>query len=83
MTITAPIRYGYLANLLTDRSVEEIIVIGGKRTFVVRDGVKELIAEVVAPADVRRIADQLLAGTGRRVDLAKAIDKKPQIAVIR
>jgi pilus assembly protein CpaF len=73
MTTVAPIRYGYLANLLTDPSVEEIIVIGGKRTFVVRDGVKELIAEVVAPADVRRIADQLLAGTGRRVDLANPI----------
>ncbi len=66
-------RYGYLSDLLDDERIEEIIVLGGQRTFVVRDGVKELINVVVPPSDVRRIADQLLAGTGRRVDVANPI----------
>ncbi|RLE16015.1 MAG: CpaF family protein [Actinobacteria bacterium] len=66
-------RYGYLAELLDDPLIEEIIVIGGERTFIVRNGVKELINVVVEPASVRRIADQLLAGTGRRVDQANPI----------
>ncbi len=73
MTLDAPVRYGYLAELLDDPEVEEIIVIGGRRTFVVRNGSKELVSAVVSPDDVRRIADQLLAGTGRRVDLADPI----------
>ena len=72
-TPTPAMRYGYLADLLDDPAIEEIIVIGGHRTFVVRDGVKELINDVVSSADIRRIADQLLAGTGRRVDLASPI----------
>lgn len=66
-------RYGHLAELLDDPLIEEIIVIGGERTFIVRDGVKELINVVVGPVAVRRIADQLLAGTGRRVDQANPI----------
>ena len=53
--------------------IEEIIVIGGERTFIVRNGVKELVSVVVDAASVRRIADQLLAGTGRRVDVASPI----------
>jgi len=66
-------RYGFLGELLEDPAVEEIIVLGGRRTFVVRDGVKELLPEVVDAPTVRRIADQLLAGTGRRLDLASPI----------
>jgi pilus assembly protein CpaF len=66
-------RYGYLAELLDDPMIEEIIVIGGERTFIVRDGVKELVNIVVDQRSVRRIADQLLAGTGRRVDQANPI----------
>jgi pilus assembly protein CpaF len=66
-------RYGYLAELLDDPMIEEIIVIGGERTFIVRNGVKELISVVVEPSSVRRIADQLLAGTGRRIDQANPI----------
>jgi len=66
-------RYGYLADLLEDPLIEEIIVIGGERTFIVRNGVKELINVVVDQDAVRRIADQLLAGTGRRVDQANPI----------
>ena len=73
MTTTAASRYGFLGELLDDPSVEEIIVIGGHRTFVVRDGVKELIPSVADTATVRRIADQLLAGTGRRLDLSSPI----------
>ena len=73
MTTTAATRYGFLGELLDDPSVEEIIVIGGHRTFVVRDGVKELIPSVADTATVRRIADQLLAGTGRRLDLSSPI----------
>jgi pilus assembly protein CpaF len=53
--------------------IEEIIVIGGERTFIVRNGIKELINVVVDQNAVRRIADQLLAGTGRRVDQANPI----------
>jgi pilus assembly protein CpaF len=53
--------------------IEEIIVIGGERTFIVRNGVKELVNAVVDQNAVRRIADQLLAGTGRRVDQANPI----------
>ncbi len=74
MTVATPeSRYGYLAELLDDPMIEEIIVIGGERTFIVRNGVKELINVVVEPSSVRRIADQLLAGTGRRVDQANPI----------
>ncbi|MCL1594527.1 MAG: Flp pilus assembly complex ATPase component TadA [Actinomycetia bacterium] len=73
ISTAAPARYGYLADLLADPLIEEIIVIGGERTFVVRNGVKELVNIVVDAATVRRIADQLLAGTGRRVDTASPI----------
>ena len=66
-------RYGFLAPLLDDNRVEEIIVLGGKRTFVVKDGVKHLLPEVSDLASVKRIADQLLSGTGRRLDLANPI----------
>ena len=66
-------RFGYLAELLEDPMIEEIIVIGGQRTFIVRDGVKELVNVVVDQRSVRRIADQHLAGTGRRVDQANPI----------
>jgi pilus assembly protein CpaF len=66
-------RLGFVEPLLTDPEIEEIIVLGGERTFVVRGGRKELVPDVVAPTDVRRIADQLLVGTGRRVDLASPI----------
>lgn len=73
ITTSAPVRYGYLADLLDDPLIEEIIVIGGERTFIVRNGVKELVNVVVDAPTVRRIADQLLAGTGRRVDVASPI----------
>lgn len=69
----APERYGFLSELLDDPLVEEIIVIGGVRTFVVRNGVKELATVVVDADTVRRVADQLLVGTGRRVDRASPI----------
>ncbi len=71
--VPAPARYGYLGELLDDPLVEEIIVIGGERTFIVRNGIKELVNVVVDASTVRRIADQLLAGTGRRVDIAHPI----------
>ena len=74
MTITgSPQRLGFLADLLGDPTVEEIIVIGGHRTFVVRNGVKELVPIVADTATLRRFADQLLAGTGRRLDLSSPI----------
>lgn len=73
MTAVTDRRYGHLADLLDDPTIEEIIVLGGQRTFVVRDGQKELVNVVVEAEDVRRIADQLLVGTGRRVDRASPI----------
>jgi pilus assembly protein CpaF len=74
MTLTkTPARYGFLSELLEDPLVEEIIVIGGMRTFIVRNGVKELANMVVDADAVRRVADQLLVGTGRRVDQANPI----------
>ena len=74
MTLTdAPQRLGFLGELLEDPSVEEIIVIGGHRTFVVRNGIKELIPIVADTETLRRFADQLLAGTGRRLDLSSPI----------
>lgn len=74
MTVLAATdRYGFIGTLLEDPKVEEIIVLGGHRTFVVRDGVKELLPDVVDAAAVRRIADQLLAGSGRRLDLSSPI----------
>lgn len=66
-------RLGHLGPLLADEKVEEIIVIGGGRTFVVRSGIKELVPEVIDRAVVRLLAEQLLAGTGRRLDLASPI----------
>ncbi len=66
-------RLGFLEPLLEDTAVEEIIVLGGQRTFVVKGGVKELTPIVSDSTTVRRIADQLLIGTGRRLDLANPI----------
>jgi pilus assembly protein CpaF len=66
-------RLGFVGPLLDDPLVEEIIVIGGGRTFVVRQGRKELVPDVADQATVRRLADQLLSGTGRRLDLASPI----------
>jgi len=68
-----PDRFGFLTAMLDDPLIEEIIVIGGMRTFVVRNGVKELANIVVDANTVRRVADQLLVGTGRRVDQASPI----------
>ncbi len=74
MTLTGtPQRLGFLGELLADPTVEEIIVIGGHRTFVVRNGIKELVPVVADTATLRRFADQLLAGTGRRLDLSSPI----------
>ncbi len=74
MTVTAPHdRLGFLGELLDDPTVEEIIVIGGQRTFVVRNGIKELVPIVSDISTLRRFADQLLAGTGRRLDLSSPI----------
>jgi pilus assembly protein CpaF len=74
MTITgSPQRLGFLGELLSDPTVEEIIVIGGHRTFVVRDGIKELVPIIADTPTLRRFADQLLAGTGRRLDLSSPI----------
>lgn len=74
MTLTAGAeRLGFLGELLADPTVEEIIIIGGHRTFVVRTGIKELVPMVAEMATLRRIADQLLAGTGRRLDLSSPI----------
>ena len=64
---------GFLEPLLADEDVEEIIVLGGQRTFVVKGGHKELVLDAVDSRTVRRIADQLLAGTGRRLDLSSPI----------
>jgi pilus assembly protein CpaF len=66
-------RLGFLAPLLADPDIEEIIVLGGARTFVVKGGEKHLVPSVSDTAAIRRIADQLLAGTGRRLDLADPI----------
>lgn len=66
-------RVDLIGPLLEDPLVEEIILIGGGRAFVVRDGCKQLLPDVIESADVRRLADQLLAGTGRRLDLASPI----------
>jgi len=76
MTVTldhAKTRYGFVGPLLADPLIEEIIILGSLRTFIVRDGRKELLPVVTTTANIRRIADQLLAGTGRRLDLANPI----------
>ncbi len=73
MTTAAPHRLGFLGAFLNDPTVEEIIVIGGHRTFIVRNGIKELVPVVADTTTLRRFADQLLAGTGRRLDLASPI----------
>lgn len=61
-------RFGFLAPLMEDPGVEEIIVLGGRRTFVVRNGTKELLPRVADTATVQRVAEQLLAESGRRLD---------------
>ena len=63
----------FLASALSDPLVEEVIVLGGGRTFVVREGVKRLLPEVIDDASLRAFVDRLLAGTGRRLDLASPI----------
>jgi len=64
---------GFLGPLLSDPDVEEIIVLGGARTFIVRNGEKHLVPTVADTESIRRIADQLLRGTGRRLDLTDPI----------
>jgi pilus assembly protein CpaF len=74
VTVTsAPHRLGFLGDLLADPTVEEIIVIGGHRTFAVRNGIKELVPVIADTDTLRRFVDQLLAGTGRRLDLSSPI----------
>jgi pilus assembly protein CpaF len=63
----------FLDDVLVDPEVEEVIVLGGRRTFVVRDGEKHLLPQVVDTQAVRMLVDRLLAGTGRRLDLASPI----------
>ena len=63
----------FLAQALADPLVEEVIVLGGGRTFVVREGVKRLLPEVIDTDSLRAFVDRLLAGTGRRLDLASPI----------
>ena len=63
----------FLSHALTDPLVEEVIVLGGGRTFVVREGVKRLLPEVIDTDALRAFVDRLLAGTGRRLDLASPI----------
>lgn len=63
----------FLNHALSDPLVEEVIVLGGGRTFVVREGVKQLIPEVLDDDALRAFVDRLLAGTGRRLDLASPI----------
>jgi len=64
---------GFLGSVLADPLVEEVIVLGGERTFVVRNGVKRLLPEVVDSDTLRHFVDRLLSGTGRRLDLASPI----------
>lgn len=64
---------GFVGPLLDDPTVEEIIVLGGRRTFVVRDGAKTVLTEVADTETVRRIAEHLLVGSGRRLDLSNPI----------
>ena len=54
----------FLGHVLSDPLVEEVIVLGGGRTFVVRDGVKQLLPEVIDTDSLRAFVDRLLAGTG-------------------
>lgn len=63
----------FLDDVLVDPEVEEVIVLGGGRTFVVREGEKHLLPQVVDAQTVRTLVDRLLAGTGRRLDLASPI----------
>jgi pilus assembly protein CpaF len=64
---------GFLDDVLSDPLVEEVIVLGGGRTFVVREGSKQLLPDVVDTDTVRTLIDRLLDGTGRRLDLASPI----------
>lgn len=64
---------GFLADVLADPLVEEVIVHGGARTFVVRQGEKRLLPVVSDPDSVRDLVEHLLRGTGRRLDLASPI----------
>ena len=64
---------GFLEDVLADPQVEEVIVLGGERTFVVRNGHKTLLPEVIDTDSLRHFVDRILAGTGRRLDLASPI----------
>ena len=64
---------GFLDDVLADPQVEEVIVLGGERTFVVRNGLKTLLPEVIDTDSLRHFVDRILAGTGRRLDLASPI----------
>jgi len=63
----------FLEEVLADPLVEEVIVLGGERTFVVRSGVKTLLPQVIDTGTLRHFVDRILAGTGRRLDLASPI----------
>jgi pilus assembly protein CpaF len=63
----------YLDEVLADPDVEEVIVLGGERTFVVRNGQKTLLPEVIDTEALRHFVDRILSGTGRRLDLASPI----------
>ena len=61
---------GQLQPLLDDPTVEEIWINEPSRIFIAREGKSELTNLILTEQQVRTLVEQMLASTGRRVDLA-------------
>lgn len=57
-----------IENLLLDKTVEEIMINGPGRVYVVRGGVSTLSELFVSEVEISVLIEQLLKNTGRRVD---------------
>ncbi len=57
-----------IANLLLDKTVEEIMINGPGRVYVVRAGISTLSELFVSEDEIDVLIEQLLKNTGRRVD---------------
>src|SRR5204863_9228881 len=64
------LRLGILQPLIDDSSVEELIINGPNRIFVIRDGRKQLVPDLYFDddAELRQLVKRLVGPLGRRLD---------------
>ena len=64
------VAFGPIADLMADKTVEEIWINSPQRIFIARSGKSELTNLLLTADDVRQLVDRLLIWSGRRLDLS-------------